>query len=431
MTQTEGKLLSYCKDTASASLYKNFISLVTNSFLTSILGFVFVTVAAWILSAADVGIYSTIISIVSLLGLFSKFGLDTSLIRYSPQSKDSNSLINSCFTIAIITSTILSITFILSADYWAPSLTDTLSQPVFSFFFIGVVILTVLIGFQMNIFVSRRSTKYLIVRDSVNNVLKIALVLVLVAFSMQISAINLFYIHGLSLLISTYLGYLLLKKVKTNYLVAFKIDFSQIKTMLKFSSGTYISSLMGTGAQLALPLLVLNLLGAESAAYFYIAWTLRNFIEVIPGAISTSLFAEGVNCPKDLYYNAKRSVIVSYLIVIPIIIATAVFGPSFLSIFGEDYAQNSFYLLVLFAVSVLFSSVNQIIYNINMVNADIRFIILYAGASGSGLLVFSSIFVSYLGLIGVGIGLVISQITLLVIILVVSLIRHHMKTPSN
>jgi len=196
--------------------------------------------------------------------------------------------------------------------------------------------------------------------------------------------------------------------------------------MVKFSLGTYISSLMGTGAQLALPLLVINILGAENTAYFYVAWTLRNLIEVIPGAISTSLFAEGVNCPGDLYYNAKKSIVVSYLITIPVIIAIAVFGSSFLLIFGENYAQNSYLLLVLFAVSVLFSSANQVIYNVKLVNTDMRFILLYTGVSGLGLLLFSSIFMSLFGLIGVGLGLMVSQSILLIVILVILRVQGHM-----
>ena len=190
--EIENRLTSFRKDVASASLYKNIISLVTNSFLASILGFVFVTVTTRIVSTAEVGIYSTIIAVVGLLALLSKFGLDIGLVRYLPRSKDSNSLINSCFIIGIFTSTLLSIVFILGADYWVPSLTYTLSQPIFSFSFIGTVVLSVLIGFQMNIFVSRRSTKYLIIRDSANNGLKIALTIALVMFSIQISAVDLF-----------------------------------------------------------------------------------------------------------------------------------------------------------------------------------------------------------------------------------------------
>jgi len=425
--EIKNRLTSFCKGVASASLYRNFISLVTNSFLISILGFIFVTVTTRVVSTTEVGIYSTIIAVVSLLALLSRFGLDIGLVRYLPQSKDSNSLINSCFIIGIFTSTLLSIVFILGADYWVPSLAYTLSQPIFLFSFIGTVVLSVLIGFQMNIFVSRRSTKYLIIRDLANNVLKIALVIVLMMVSMQISAVDLFYIHGFALLISIYLGFLLLKKVKTDYLATLKIDFSQIKKMIKFSLGTYLSSLMGTGAQLALPLLVLNILGAENAAYFYIAWTLRNFIEVVPGAISTSLFAEGVNCPRDLYYNAKKSIVVSYLIVIPVILVITAFGSSFLLIFGEGYAQNSYHLLVLFAASVLFSSANQVIYNVKMVNTDIRFILFYTGVSGLGLLLFSSIFMSLFGLIGVGLGLIVSQGILLIVILVISRVQRHTR----
>jgi O-antigen/teichoic acid export membrane protein len=420
------KFLSLYQNFLSASLYKNFVFLVTNSFLTSILGFVFIIIITKLVPESDIGIYAAILSVVGLLALLSRLGLDVSLISFLPQSKDQNSLINSCFIIGIFTSILMSIIFILGANNWAPSLSYALFQPLFLFSFIGAVIATVLIGFQMNIFISKRSTKFLIIRDIIFNILKIILVLILAFFLWEISAIDLVYITTISLIISLFLGFVLLKIVIHNYSAFFTIDFLQIKMMTKFSLGNYLSSIIGTGAQLALPLLVFNMLGAANTAFFYIAWTLRNFIEVIPGAICTSLFAEGVNCPKDLYSNAKKSFIISYAIIIPLIIAIVIFGSFFLSIFGDIYAQNCYPLLILFAVSVLFSSANQIFYNIKLVNKDIGFILFFTSFSGFGLLVFSAIFMSIFGLIGVGIGLVISQAFLLILILVILLIRHYM-----
>ena len=44
---------------------------------------------------------------------------------------------------------------------------------------------------------------------------------------------------------------------------------------------------------LILPIMVLNVLGAEQAAYYYIAYAIAALLFMIPGAISTSLFVEG------------------------------------------------------------------------------------------------------------------------------------------
>ena len=67
------------------------------------------------------------------------------------------------------------------------------------------------------------------------------------------------------------------------------------------------------------------------------------------------------------------------------------------------------------------------IYNIKLVNTDIRFILLYTGVSGLGLLLFSSIFMSLLGLIGVGLGLMVSQGILLIMILAISRVQGHRR----
>ena len=42
-----------------------------------------------------------------------------------------------------------------------------------------------------------------------------------------------------------------------------------------------------------LPIMVLNVLGAEQAAYYYIAYAIAALLFMIPSAISMSLFVEG------------------------------------------------------------------------------------------------------------------------------------------
>ena len=44
---------------------------------------------------------------------------------------------------------------------------------------------------------------------------------------------------------------------------------------------------------LILPIMVLNVLGAEQAAYYYIAYAIAALLFIIPNAISMSLFVEG------------------------------------------------------------------------------------------------------------------------------------------
>jgi len=48
-----------------------------------------------------------------------------------------------------------------------------------------------------------------------------------------------------------------------------------------------------TAPNMILPIMVLNVLGAEQAAYYYIAYAIAALLFMIPNAISMSLFVEG------------------------------------------------------------------------------------------------------------------------------------------
>ena len=86
-------------------LYSNVFYLVMTSGITSLLGFVFWIVVARFYPAEDVGLASAIIAAVTLLAGFTHLGLDAALVRFLSQAgKDANSLINTVFTVAILTS---------------------------------------------------------------------------------------------------------------------------------------------------------------------------------------------------------------------------------------------------------------------------------------------------------------------------------------
>ena len=58
------------------------------------------------------------------------------------------------------------------------------------------------------------------------------------------------------------------------------------------SAGNYLAGLFVAAPNMILPIMVLNVLGAEEAAY-YLAYAIASLRFMIPSAISTSLFVEG------------------------------------------------------------------------------------------------------------------------------------------
>lgn len=411
-------------------LYKNSFFLMLNSALAAILGFIFITIITRLYTTTDVGLFFAIVSAAGLLAVFSRLGFGVGLIRFLPESKEPGNLINSCFTVSGIVALLFALIFLAGINFWSPALGFIRNDAKFILLFIAVTVFTVVSSLQMNVFVGRRSTEYLVVRDSINNILRILFMVILVGAGL----LGIFGAHGVGIVVSFFIALICIQKVESGYYPKPAIKKEVINEIVHFSMGNYIASLLGMGSILALPLVVVNVLGAEETAYFYVAWALSNFILVISGSVSTSLFAEGSNSPEEVYSNAKRSLKLTYLLLVPVVLLVLVFGRELLMIFGSGYSQNAYSLLAVLAIATLISAFNQIIYNIKLVEKNIKFIIGYTAISGLGTLLFAYLFAVNIGLIGIGIGRILSQCIAMILMLVIMIIirtKNSLKTKSS
>src|SRR6266568_1435856 len=94
-------------------LYRSSIYVMASTFITGVLGFVFWLIVARTFKTQFAGIAATLISVQSLISLFSALGLNQSLIRYLPKSTQRNDIINSSFVVTAVSSAILAFVFLL------------------------------------------------------------------------------------------------------------------------------------------------------------------------------------------------------------------------------------------------------------------------------------------------------------------------------
>jgi O-antigen/teichoic acid export membrane protein len=96
--------------------------------------------------------------------------------------------------------------------------------------------------------------------------------------------------------------------------------------MMHYSSGNYIANIFFYLPNAILPLLVINVLGAETNAYFYVAWAIPGLLLVVPLATSTSLLAEGSYFPEELRKNVIKAFKFIFILLIPSIIGLLSLG---------------------------------------------------------------------------------------------------------
>lgn len=327
------------------SLLKNSIYLMTASFFNSVLGFFFWMIAARYYAPNDVGITSAILSTVSLISMISLIGFPTALIFYLPRDpKSVNKIINSCLTICIIISIFSSLIFILDIDIWTPELKLISNDIDIIVIFIITTIMTTVSALISGAFTAGRRSSFHMIKENIFGFIKI---FPLVFFT-GLGTIGIFLSWSVGLIFSMIIGFILLSKL-WKYSPMFTFD-PIIKNMARFSAGNYISGIFYSLPRLILPIMIMSLISAESAGYFFIAFTMAGLLYGISQSISSSFLAESSD--KDKFWNnANKAIKFNIGLLIPGLLLFMIFGKFILNIFNSQYAENATYSLIILVMT--------------------------------------------------------------------------------
>ncbi|MCA9397576.1 oligosaccharide flippase family protein, partial [candidate division WWE3 bacterium] len=172
------KLLTIYHHIKNDSLYRNSVFLLINTVILAFFGFFFWAICTRVFSTEDIGIATTLISSVDLVAVFALLGLNVSVIRYLPKSENKNSSINSVLITVGITAIIGSIIYVIGINRFAPELSFIKSNKIFVFAFGLFVVFTCWSQILKNIFRAYLSTQYVVLKNSIFNILKIGFIFV-------------------------------------------------------------------------------------------------------------------------------------------------------------------------------------------------------------------------------------------------------------
>lgn len=118
---------------------------------------------------------------------------------------------------------------------------------------------------------------------------------------------------------------------------------------------------------LILPVIILNILSAEYAAYYYIASMIQSVLQIIPFATTQALLTEGAYNEAELKKYVKKALVIIAVILIPAIALIVFSGNILLQFFGKNYAVQALQFLQLYSVSTIFTSLLLVANAINNV----------------------------------------------------------------
>ena len=314
--------------------------------VASLVGFVFWGLAARLYRPESVGVASAVLSAVALVAGMADLGVGASLVRFLPESRFPNRLLNTAFTFNAVMSVLIGGVFLAGLALWSPSLVVLQRNALYAVGFLVCATASTLGAVVRMAFVARRQAVYALAHVCVVNVGRLLLMAVLAGWGASglVGSVAVAVVVAVAL---SLLGFL--PKVEPGYWPRPGFSWSDLSGELggivSYSAGSYVAVLLAQTSQMVLPLIVLEVLGSASSGYAYIAWMLGSLLTSPGIAVASSAFAEGSNSPRQLAPILVRASALGLLPTLPAALALGVAAPWVLLLFGPSYAQEASGLL--------------------------------------------------------------------------------------
>jgi O-antigen/teichoic acid export membrane protein len=332
-------------------LLANACSLLATTGVTSGLGFTFWTFAARQFSQQAVGYGSAAVSAMSLLGTIGVFGLGTVLMGELPRRSARAGLVSASLLASGLGSVLLGIGFAVVAPLISRRFGDMMGTPVEALLFATGVVLTAVTSVfdQATIGLLRGGVQ--LARNLTFAAAKmLALPLAAVIMHDQFGiGISMSWVAGMAASLATSAIWLRIRGSP----VLPRPDWGVLRGLGKTAVAHNWLNLAIAVPVMLIPVLVTVVVSPAANAAFYVAWMLTSFLEAVPGALSTVLFAVAAAEPHMIPRKLRFAFKMSLLIGVPGMVALCLSAHFALGLFGIGYARQATVPLWLLSLAYL------------------------------------------------------------------------------
>lgn len=401
---------------AVSGLYGNSLYLMAANVANAGFGFLFWTVAARLYPTPEVGIAAAAVSAIGLLAILAVLGLDYALIRFLPHGADAEGIVNSSLTVAAVVGGLCSLIFLGGLGVWSPALTGVRTNVPFGSAVVLSVVGTVMMVLLASAYLSRMRAGYALGQAMIFGTVKVVLAAVLAVTARATGLVGAWAV-GVSLAWLVGVFSFLPRIEGGRYRPQPTLRRAVINDMTHFAFTNYLAGLFWSAPLLILPLLVLNTIGPEAAAYFYVAVSVSGLVAMIPTAVALSLFAQGSHDESGLVRHALVSARFTLALLVPAIAGVFLFGGKVLLLFGRAYSEQGTRLLWVFALATLPLAVNFLFFSVRRVQQRMGAVIAATAWILVATLAVSVILLPRIGLEGAGVAWFSAQASAAVVIL--------------
>ena len=404
-------------------LFRNGYALIIGSAATSGLGLVYWVLAARFYSAEMVGLNSAALSAMLLLSGISQLSLNSVLVRFVPRAGRSTSkLIIYSYLVSAVAAAVTSSIFIFGLNIWTPALKFIGANRDWQALFVLATIVWGIFALQDSALIGLRQALWVPLENTTFALVKIVLLIVL-AGSFQGAGIFaswnvpvLLSLIPINLLI---VKWLIPRHIRTTSAQATPITYGVIT---RFVGGNYLGSLFFLASTTLLPIMVTNLSGASANAYFYPPWMIVTALQLVAVNLSTSLTVEATLDRTKVRAYARRVLVQTARLVVPLVIIVFLGAPLILQVFGSAYATEGSALLSWLALGTLPNILIALFISLARVQNRSGSIMLVQGTLSLLIVGLSYFCLPTLGITGVGIAWLASQ-TIVAVFLLLTWLR--------
>ncbi len=336
------------------------MALVLSSAVSSAVGLLYWVVAARMFSPQVVGVNSTVVSTLSLLGIIAQFNLGSAMLRFVPVvGSGARAFVAACYAAGIGAAVVIGTVFALGAHWWAPALQSAVGAgALVAYFALSTPFWTV---FNMQDYLLTGLKRATVVPFENLGFALLKIILLVIGGLMGLyGAIAGSWALGTAVTVVA-IGIYLLRVLPAREPKAHRLPQPSpvtLRSMSGFIAADWVGSMCLTVVNFGLPLLVFSRLGADAAATFGVTWQLAYALYLVPTGMGQSLVAHAAADPSELGAAHRQMLVKSLTLVVPAVLVLAAGSWLILMVFGEHYASTGSVLLGLGALSAVPACVN-------------------------------------------------------------------------
>lgn len=292
-------------------------------------------IATRVLSAHDLGIGAASLSFAILVGGGSHAGLNYGVVRYADRSGPRTAdLINATSTWVFMIAAILAVAI-------AAGEAIVLGLPLYpdAFWLAAAIVSWGLFTFGDPIELLAGDEAGVVVRNMVVNVMRVALVPLLVAPFGHLTFVVALAVSGFAGTVLTVKA--LLPRTLPGYRLRPKLRFEGGVEIWRYSMASYVAAFVGSAAGLLMPVLVFAFAGSLATAYFSIAWVIAGVVALAPTALSASIFLHASREGEVPWRHLYLGVLTTSGLAILAVLTSGLWRPFAYSILGPQYEEGT------------------------------------------------------------------------------------------